>query len=232
MFIMSGIFSDSESRIYVALAGKGKDGGTVEKLKWKIKDGSKEFYNDTIGPVKITGVSFRESKDPNFKNRYEIIVSPAGGGKNVVVQLSEGSGYTNSVLNTLSTYPKGKLVKLRCSFGNNERDPKNPYYNVYVLDVAANDEWMKPPIPKNEIPEVKYVKVGDKEVGDDVARKQYFRKLAESINARLQAGNAVENAMAETPPLTQVVYDQTPKAPKKASFDDIPDSSGDDDLPF
>jgi hypothetical protein len=121
---------------------------------------------------------------------------------------------------------------LRCSFGNNERDPKNPYYNVYVLDVAANDEWMKPPIPKNEIPEVKYVKVGDKEVGDDVARKQYFRKLAESINARLQAGNAVENAMAETPPLTQVVYDQTPKAPKKASFDDIPDSSGDDDLPF
>lgn len=199
-------YSNAQKKVYVNLHGKDEGGKTADVLQWRIKDGNNEVYADTIGPVTVTGLQYREARDKNHKNQY-LVHLKSRDGKIVVMQLSEGSNYTHGVLNVLYGLKTGQLVKFFCKFGANKENPANPYYNVYVLN-AANDEWIKGPLTKDDVPAIEFVQVGDQNVKNDLARRTFFKALAEKIANRLSAGEF--NAEPEEAPAIPQAKPMTP----------------------
>ncbi len=230
-------YGNSEKRAYVSLHGKSDGGKLADILQWKIKDGTAEHYADTIGPVRVTGVQFREAKDKSFKNQY-LVMLKSRDGKAVQMQLSEGSNYTNGVLNALQSVEPQQWVKFFCKFGANKNDPNNPYYNVYVLDTG--DQWVKGPLTQEQVPKIEMVQVGDQQVKNDFNRRMFFKKIAESLSVKF-SGNVMETSSEEAPkPFTEEEREQrmrdmfgaapAPAAP--AGMGVSAPQTDDDDLPF
>lgn len=187
-------YGNSEKRAYVNLHGKTDGGKLADSLQWKIKDGANEHYADTIGPVRITGIQYREAKDKSFKNQY-LVLMKSRDGKAVQMQLSEGSNYTNGVLNALQSVEPQQWVKFFCKFGVNKNDPKNPYYNVYVLD--TNDQWIRGPLTAEQVPPIEMVPVGDQQVKNDFQRRAFFKKIADALSVKFSGTSIVADTEPE-----------------------------------
>ena len=167
------------------------------KISYKPVNGETEYYDSFEGTLKniIKRESTINGKPAIF---YDFIMENSGHVYNLSVPFSSGTA-RNIVLSLASVEDiKGKFVKISPWL-------KGEYTNVSVYINGDRANWV---VPKEEIPPVKKVVIGTKEIDDDSERIAMVESYVTLINQRLQRVSDVETGELRDP---EVVSDDLPE---------------------
>lgn len=182
---------NSPDMIYLSIS---KDTGKI-----RCKDGDSEVHYDYMEGVLESVELRRESYQGSEFYKYYFMFRD--GEQVLALQSSEGSSFSRSLLNSLCGLDDMGVVVRVTPYQKSYQE--RTYTVPYVTVGGASVSWAVAP---EGIPDAERVQVGDKMVLDDKARREFFRKMAARVNARLESVEVDESGLGDTGGPAEAVY--------------------------
>lgn len=162
-----------QRKIFLRLA----NGSIISK-----KDGVETTFSAVSGAVRSIELKEHEFDNKKFKN-WHIVLTDAASNEIYDLSVSRGAGAFRSIVRSLVTQQgldnlDDVTIEVYTS--------KSGYTNASVSAGGQRLHWSD-----EQMPPIRYVKVGENEVADDTAQMNWIQTLVDRINARIASGETM-----------------------------------------